>query len=80
MQKQTGNNLHKLLAAHPQHNLGLPDIQVGIPCLYGWFVRYIVACTHLDNGIGCRTAIMVASLFQPSGPVKYEAGFHSKLF
>ena len=39
--------------------------------------RCIVACAHLGNGQGCRTATMVAPLPVTSGPVRYEAVLQS---
>ena len=37
----------------------------------------IVACTHLGNGIGCRTVTLVAPLLLTGGPVRYEAPLHN---
>ena len=37
----------------------------------------IVACTHIGNGTGRRTATMAAPLLLTSGPVRHEAVFHS---
>ena len=34
-------------------------------------------CTHLGNGSGHRTAILVAPLLLTSGPVRYESVLHS---
>ena len=41
-----------------------------------WGVR-TVACTHLGNGTGRRTATLVAPLLLIGGIVKYEAVLHS---
>ena len=38
--------------------------------------RFIVA--HLGNGTGHITATMMALLLLTSGPVRYEAGLHSR--
>ena len=37
----------------------------------------IVACAHLGNGTGRRTATLVTPLLLTSGPVRYEAVRHS---
>ena len=37
----------------------------------------IVACAHLANGTGRRTATMMATLLITSGPVRIEAVLHS---
>ena len=39
--------------------------------------RCIVACAHLGNGTGRRTATMAALLLLTSGPVRHEAVLHS---
>ena len=36
----------------------------------------IVACAHLGNGTGCRTATMAAPLVLTNGPVKCEVMLH----
>ena len=38
--------------------------------------RCIVACAHLRNGTGRRTATLAAPLLLTSGPVRYEAVLH----
>ena len=43
----------------------------------GNLYRYIVACGHLGNSTGHRTATLVAPLLLTSGPVRYAAVLHS---
>ena len=43
----------------------------------GSLYHCIVACAHLGNGTGHRTATLAAVLLLTSGPVRYEAVLHS---
>ena len=43
----------------------------------GALQRCIVACIHLGNRTGGKTATIAAPLLLPGGPVRYEAGLHN---
>ena len=52
-------------------------VGVGVGVCMGSSYRCIVACAHLRNNTGRRTATMAAPILFTSGLVKYEAVLHS---